>query len=112
MAAVRGLMVCLLALAVFATDSGPAAAQSSPCDTDPITCMGSAPGAAVGVTFPPWTRSIICPVLYTHEVVSQVVMRRMLTALVAAGYRPTSLATVDAAMSGTADPPPGCLVLT
>jgi peptidoglycan/xylan/chitin deacetylase (PgdA/CDA1 family) len=60
----------------------------------------------------PWTRSIVCPVLYTHEVVSQAALRRMLTGLLAAGYHPTSLATVDAAMSGAADPPPGCLVLS
>jgi peptidoglycan/xylan/chitin deacetylase (PgdA/CDA1 family) len=61
---------------------------------------------------PPWTRSIVCPVLYGHEIVSQPVLRRFLLGVMAAGYQPTSLAAVDAAMSGTADPPAGCLVLT
>jgi peptidoglycan/xylan/chitin deacetylase (PgdA/CDA1 family) len=32
--------------------------------------------------------------------------------LLAAGYRPTTLASMDAAMSGLADTPPGCLLLT
>jgi peptidoglycan/xylan/chitin deacetylase (PgdA/CDA1 family) len=57
-------------------------------------------------------RSIICPVLYAHEVASQPIMRRFLSGLVAAGYRPTTLQQVDAAMTGEADRPPGCIVLT
>jgi peptidoglycan/xylan/chitin deacetylase (PgdA/CDA1 family) len=61
---------------------------------------------------PPWTRSMVCPVLYTHEVPSQAIFRRFLTGLLAAGYQPDSLATVDAAMSGISDIPRGCLVLT
>ena len=61
---------------------------------------------------PPWTRSIICPVLYTHEIPSQAIFRRFLTGLLAAGYQPNSLAAVDAAMSGTSDAPRGCVVLT
>jgi peptidoglycan/xylan/chitin deacetylase (PgdA/CDA1 family) len=61
---------------------------------------------------PPWTRSIVCPVLYTHEVASQAIFRRFVTGLLAAGYQPDSLATVDAAMSGTTDIPRGCVVLT
>jgi len=36
----------------------------------------------------PWTRSIVCPVLYTHEVVNQALLRRFLTSLLAAGYQP------------------------
>jgi peptidoglycan/xylan/chitin deacetylase (PgdA/CDA1 family) len=60
----------------------------------------------------PWTRSIVCPVLYTHEVPSQAIFRRFLTGLLAAGYQPNSLAAVDAAMSGTSDAPRGCIVLT
>ncbi|MCA1644653.1 MAG: polysaccharide deacetylase family protein, partial [Chloroflexi bacterium] len=60
----------------------------------------------------PWARSIVCPVLYTHEVVSQVALRRLVTGLAGAGYRPTTLANVDAAMSGDDDRPRGCLVLT
>lgn len=61
---------------------------------------------------PPLSRSIVCPVLYAHEVVSQAALRRMLTGLLAAGYHPQAMATVDDAMSGQSDPPPGCLVLT
>ena len=61
---------------------------------------------------PPWTRSIVCPVLYTHEVPNQAIFRRFLLGLLAAGYQPDSLATVDAAMSGTTDTPRGCIVLT
>ena len=49
---------------------------------------------------PPWTRSIVCPVLYTHEIASQVVFRRFVTGLLAARYQPTDLATVDQAMIG------------
>jgi peptidoglycan/xylan/chitin deacetylase (PgdA/CDA1 family) len=76
------------------------AAQSAPADD-----FGTA-------TLAPWTRSIVCPVLYAHEVVSQPVMRRFLVGLLQAGYHPTSLASVDAAMSDVADTPPGCIVLT
>jgi peptidoglycan/xylan/chitin deacetylase (PgdA/CDA1 family) len=60
----------------------------------------------------PWARSIVCPVLYTHEVRSQALLRRLFSGLLAAGYHPTSLAEVDAAMQAVADPPAGCLVLT
>lgn len=60
----------------------------------------------------PWTQSIVCPVLYTHEVASQASFRRFLTGLLAAGYQPTTLASIDAAMTGAADPPPGCALLT
>lgn len=61
---------------------------------------------------PPWTRSIVCPVLYTHEVVSQPVFRRFIIGLVNAGYQPADLTTVDAAMVGAIEPPGGCVVLT
>lgn len=60
----------------------------------------------------PLSRSLVCPVLYTHEVVSQANFSRLLGALIAAGYHPTSMASVDMAMQGQADRPPGCLVLT
>jgi peptidoglycan/xylan/chitin deacetylase (PgdA/CDA1 family) len=60
----------------------------------------------------PWIHSIICPVLYTHEIASQTVFRRFLTGLLAAGYQPVDLATVDAAMSGDTDPPAKCVVLS
>ncbi|HEV7665835.1 MAG TPA: polysaccharide deacetylase family protein [Chloroflexota bacterium] len=61
---------------------------------------------------PPLSRSIVCPVLYAHEVVSQPILRRMVSGLLAAGYHPQSLAAVDDAMSLVSEPPPGCLVLT
>jgi peptidoglycan/xylan/chitin deacetylase (PgdA/CDA1 family) len=63
-------------------------------------------------TPPSWTRSIVCPVLYTHEVPSQPLFRRLVGGLLDAGYQPASLATVDAAMIGTTDPPSKCVVLT
>jgi len=66
----------------------------------------------VAASPPPLVRSIVCPVLYAHEVVSQAVLRRFLTGLLLAGFQPTSLATVDAAMSGAMDPPRNCVVLT
>jgi peptidoglycan/xylan/chitin deacetylase (PgdA/CDA1 family) len=79
------------------------AAQSGPADDY---------GAAEAANYAPWTRSIVCPVLYAHEVVSQPVMRRFVAGLLQAGYHPTTLATLDAAMSGAADVPPGCIVLS
>jgi peptidoglycan/xylan/chitin deacetylase (PgdA/CDA1 family) len=63
-------------------------------------------------TPPPWTRSIVCPVLYTHEVASQAIFRRFLIGMLQAGYQPTDLETVDAAMVGTIDPPQKCVVLS
>jgi peptidoglycan/xylan/chitin deacetylase (PgdA/CDA1 family) len=60
----------------------------------------------------PLTRSIVCPVLYTHQVPSRTLLSRVLDALLGAGYRPTTLASVDSAMQGETDPPSGCLVLT
>lgn len=61
---------------------------------------------------PTWSRSLVCPILYTHEVASQPILRRFVLGLQSAGYQPTSLAVVDAAMSGLIDPPRGCIVLT
>jgi len=87
------------------------AAQSAPPDGSDAANVAALSASVDDVT-PAWTRSIVCPVLYTHEVVSQVVLRRFLAGLLGAGYRPTTLASVDAAMSGVADIPPGCLVLT
>jgi len=40
------------------------------------------------------------------------VLRRFLLGMMAAGFQPTSLAAIDAAMSGVAETPDGCLVLT
>src|SRR6266545_7918383 len=80
----------------------------------PLTLAAqSAPDDDYGVaSLLPWTRAIVCPVLYTHEVVSQAVLRRFVAGLLGAGYQPTALATVDLAMSGQIDPPRGCVVLT
>jgi peptidoglycan/xylan/chitin deacetylase (PgdA/CDA1 family) len=61
---------------------------------------------------PPWMRSIVCPVLYTHEIASQAVFRRFIMGLLNAGYQPADLNTVDAAMVGSIDPPGNCVVLT
>jgi peptidoglycan/xylan/chitin deacetylase (PgdA/CDA1 family) len=60
----------------------------------------------------PLARSVRCPVLYTHEVGSQASFSRLLSGLLVAGYHPTSLARVDLAMQGQAEPPPGCVVLS
>jgi peptidoglycan/xylan/chitin deacetylase (PgdA/CDA1 family) len=87
------------------------AAQSAPLDgSDSANIAAQSPSNEDVVL--PWTRSIVCPVLYTHEVVSRMVMSRFLAGLLGAGYRPTTLASVDAAMSGAADTPPGCVLLT
>jgi peptidoglycan/xylan/chitin deacetylase (PgdA/CDA1 family) len=72
-----------------------------------VSVDASADGSALT-----WTRSIVCPVLYTHEVASQAVMRRFVSDLLAAGYQPVPLAGMDAAMTGAIDPPSGCVVLT
>jgi len=60
----------------------------------------------------PFTRSVVCPVLYTHEVSSQAALSRVLTALLAAGYRPTSLGDVARLMQGESTMQGKCLVLT
>lgn len=92
------LSLLLLLLAPLAL-----AAQSAPVDDLE---------AAESSSYTPWTRSIVCPVLYTHEVASQPVLRRFIAGLWQAGYHPTTLANVDAAMCGAADVPPGCIVLS
>ncbi len=74
--------------------------------------LARADDADTAISPPPWTRSIVCPVLYTHEIVSQAVFRRFLIGLLTAGYQPTDLDTVDAAMVGSIDPPGRCIVLT
>jgi peptidoglycan/xylan/chitin deacetylase (PgdA/CDA1 family) len=107
----RGLLLAVLASVVLALSALPAAAQTAPCDVEPMTCTavaGMSAAAGLGLL----TRSVICPVLYTHEVVSQPALRAFLTAIQRAGYQPTSLASVDAAMTGATDTPKGCLVLT
>jgi peptidoglycan/xylan/chitin deacetylase (PgdA/CDA1 family) len=90
----------LLLLCVGAPVSATHAQADSPPEPETIDAAASQP------------RSLKCPVLYTHEVGSPVLMRRMLVALLGAGYRPTSLASVEDALQGVADPPGGCSVLT
>jgi peptidoglycan/xylan/chitin deacetylase (PgdA/CDA1 family) len=59
-----------------------------------------------------WTRSIVCPVLYTHEIASQAIFGRFVAGILRGGYRPVDLATLDAAMVGSIDPPSKCIVLS
>jgi peptidoglycan/xylan/chitin deacetylase (PgdA/CDA1 family) len=72
----------------------------------PLHLDGLADGPAA------WTRPVTCPVLYTHEVPPPATFRRFITGLLQAGYQPTSFTTVDAALSGQTDLPPGCVVLS
>lgn len=106
------LLAAIITSVSLAAQASRVAAQASPCDADPTPCMTLAPSPGAAASLAAWTRSVVCPVLYTHEVPAPAPLRRLLLALLAVGYRPTSLASVDAAMSGAADPPPGCLVLT
>jgi peptidoglycan/xylan/chitin deacetylase (PgdA/CDA1 family) len=93
----RITLACLLA-ALWALAPALASAQSADDQTDQPP--------------PPWTRTIVCPVLYTHEVASQAIFRRFVVGMLGAGYQPSNLATVDAAMSGYLDPPARCVVLS
>jgi len=61
---------------------------------------------------PVWSRSLTCPVLYTHEVPAAPIFRRFLTGLLQAGFQPVSFVEVDAALSGLRDVPRGCVVLS
>jgi peptidoglycan/xylan/chitin deacetylase (PgdA/CDA1 family) len=79
--------------------------QASP-DATPLVMDGLSDG------LPLWSRSVVCPVLYTHEVTSQATFRQLIVGLLQAGYTPVSFADVDAALSGLRDVPPGCLVLS
>jgi peptidoglycan/xylan/chitin deacetylase (PgdA/CDA1 family) len=95
-------------------DATAAAATAGQAATDAGSTGGSDGGVivAAGAATAPWERSIVCPVLYTHEVPSQAGLHAIVLALRAAGYQPTSLHNVDLIMSGAAAPLPGCLVLT
>jgi peptidoglycan/xylan/chitin deacetylase (PgdA/CDA1 family) len=110
--ALRAPLLAALAGVLLLGLASPRATAQTDCDTDPGACASSASTADVTALLPAWTRSIVCPVLYTHEVPSSATLHRLLAALLGAGYHPTSLASVDLAMSGLADPPPGCLVLS
>jgi peptidoglycan/xylan/chitin deacetylase (PgdA/CDA1 family) len=59
-----------------------------------------------------WSRSVVCPVLYTHEVPPIPTFRQFVIGLLQAGFQPVSFADVDAAMAGQGDLPPGCIVLS
>lgn len=73
---------------------------------------GTQPNAEAPPEALSWVRSVVCPVLYAHEVRSQAAFRRLLQDLLSAGFQPTALESVDRAMSRQADLPSGCLVLT
>ena len=90
--------------------AAPAAVGADDSDQSSVTADQPEPLAIAAAA--PWARSIVCPVLYAHEVVSQAVLRRFLAGLLLAGFQPTSLATVDASMSGAMEPPKNCVVLT
>jgi peptidoglycan/xylan/chitin deacetylase (PgdA/CDA1 family) len=60
----------------------------------------------------PWTVGLRCPILYAHEVPSQVGLRALVRGLQSAGYQPTRLSLVEAASAGRGRVPAGCLVLT
>jgi peptidoglycan/xylan/chitin deacetylase (PgdA/CDA1 family) len=97
-----------LALALFAALAPALAAADGPAhDQDPEQDSGQVAAAPAA-----WTRSVLCPILYTHEVASQAVFRRFLVGMLNAGYQPINLATLDAAMVGAVDPTPRCVVLT
>ncbi|HEY1296634.1 MAG TPA: polysaccharide deacetylase family protein [Chloroflexota bacterium] len=78
---------------------------SSP-DATPLLEDGLSDGPAL------WTRAATCGVLYTHEVPSAVIFRQFVVGLIRAGLRPVSFAAVDASMSGQANLPSGCIVLS
>jgi peptidoglycan/xylan/chitin deacetylase (PgdA/CDA1 family) len=59
-----------------------------------------------------WTRSVVCPVLYTHEIASQAIFGRFVTGILKVGYQPVDLATLDAAMVGSIDPPSRCILFS
>jgi peptidoglycan/xylan/chitin deacetylase (PgdA/CDA1 family) len=61
---------------------------------------------------PAWTRSLVCPVLYTHEIASQATFGRFVGGILKAGYTPANLDTIDAAMVGSVEPPSRCIVLS
>jgi peptidoglycan/xylan/chitin deacetylase (PgdA/CDA1 family) len=98
------LLVCTVAALTLLS---PTLARAEDSEPEPEADQGQVAAAPTA-----WTRSIVCPVLYTHEVASQAVFRRFLTGMLQAGYHPASLATVDAAMVGAIDPPPRCVVLS
>ena len=56
----------------------------------PLVCANTATEKSAAGQ-PPWTRSVVCPVLYTHEVPSQAIFRRFLMGLVSAGYQPSAV---------------------
>jgi peptidoglycan/xylan/chitin deacetylase (PgdA/CDA1 family) len=86
-------LVCALAPSLVSADGSDDADEDQP-----------APAA--------WTRSVVCPVLYTHEIASQAVFRRFALGILNAGYQPINLATLDAEMVGSINAIRKCIVLT
>jgi peptidoglycan/xylan/chitin deacetylase (PgdA/CDA1 family) len=78
---------------------------SSP-DATPLLLDGLPDGPAA------WVQPATCAVLYTHEVPSAASFRQLLVGMPQVGLRPVSFAAVDAKMSGLADLPRGCVVLS
>src|SRR5258708_29430516 len=54
---------------------------------------------------PPWIHSIVCPVLYTHEVRSPAVLRPFLIGLLVPRFQPPPLQCVHAAQTLSPYPP-------
>jgi peptidoglycan/xylan/chitin deacetylase (PgdA/CDA1 family) len=75
-------------------------------DAVPLLLDGLPDGTAV------WSRSVTCPVLYTHEVPSVTGFRSFLTGLIRSGFQPVGFDRVDASLRGEADLPVGCVVLS
>jgi peptidoglycan/xylan/chitin deacetylase (PgdA/CDA1 family) len=78
---------------------------SSP-DATPLLLDGLPDGPAA------WVQPATCTVMYTHEVPSAASFRQFLLGMQQVGLRPVSFATVDAKMSGLAEVPRGCVVLS
>jgi peptidoglycan/xylan/chitin deacetylase (PgdA/CDA1 family) len=95
----------LLLVLVFALAPGGVAADGS--DGSQAADAGQTAAAPAA-----WSRSVICAVLYTHEIVSQATFRRFLTGLLLAGYQPVNLSTLDEEMVGDIPPIPKCVMLT
>jgi peptidoglycan/xylan/chitin deacetylase (PgdA/CDA1 family) len=55
---------------------------------------------------------IRCPILYYHDIPTQAGLAAQVAAFLQAGYRPVTMGRLVSALSGQAEPPPNCLVLT
>ncbi len=75
-------------------------------DATPLRMDGLSDGPAA------WVQPATCAVLYTHEIPSAASFRQFLVGIQQVGLRPVSFAAVDAKMSGLANLPRGCVVLS